>query len=142
MSTAKQGDNVSIHYTGTLNDGTEFDSSEGREPLSFEIGSGQIIPGFSNAVEGMAVGETKTVTISPDQAYGDYNAEMVQEVPRSNIPDDIELVEGVALSATSPDGQVIHFKVIAFDDDNVKLDGNHPLAGQELTFALELVSIG
>ena len=141
MSTAKHGDNVSIHYTGTLNDGTEFDSSEGREPLSFEIGSGQIIPGFSDAVEGMAVGESKTVTISSDQAYGDYNPEMVQEVPRSNIPDDIELVEGIALSATGPDGQVIHFKVIAFDDDKVKLDGNHPLAGQELTFALELVEI-
>lgn len=142
MSTAKKGDNVSIHYTGTLNDGTKFDSSEGREPLAFVLGSSQIIPGFSDAVEGMSVGESKTVTISSDKAYGERSPEMVQEIPRSNIPEDIELVEGLALSASGPEGQQINFKVISFNDDTVTLDGNHPLAGQELTFALELISIG
>ena len=141
MSTAKKGDNVSIHYTGTLADGTRFDSSEGADPIDFVIGSGQVIPGFDVAVEGMTVGESKTVTIPSDQAYGEYDPAMVQEVPRSNFPEDIELEEGLALSAHGPDGQLLHFKVVSFNDETATLDGNHPLAGKELTFALELVSI-
>jgi len=141
MAIAKQGDNVSVHYTGTLADGTQFDSSQGREPLSFEVGSSQIIPGFSQAIDGMAVGESKTVVVSSDQAYGDFNPEMVQEVPRANFPDDLELSEGLALSANGPDGQVLNFTVVSFDDEKARLDGNHPLAGKDLTFILELVSI-
>ena len=142
MTTAKQGDNVSVHYTGTLNDGTQFDSSEGREPLSFEVGSNQIIAGFSEAVEGMSIGESKTITIPSEKAYGAHDPNMVQEVPRANFPDDMELSEGLGLSARGPEGQVLNFKVVSFNDDSVMVDGNHPLAGQDLTFAIELVSIG
>lgn len=141
MSAAKTGDTVKVHYTGTLEDGTQFDSSIGQEPLEFELGAAGIITGFSSAVEGMTVGESKTVTIVSQEAYGPRNPEMIQEIPRSNIPDDIEIQIGVALSAQSPDGQVLHFQVTAFDDDNVTLDGNHPLADKDLTFQLELVEI-
>ncbi|MBK1719727.1 FKBP-type peptidyl-prolyl cis-trans isomerase [Thiocystis violacea] len=141
MSEAKHGDTVRIHYTGTLDDGTVFDSTVGGDPIEFTIGDGGIIPGFEIAVTGMALGESKTVTIAPAQAYGDYNAEMTQEVPRSAIPDEIELSEGMILSAESPDGVPISFVVKAFDDQQVTIDGNHPLAGRDLTFALELVGI-
>lgn len=141
MSEAKLGDTVKIHYTGTLEDGTVFDSTTGGEPIEFTIGDGGIIPGFESAVKGMARGETKTVTIAPDQAYGPYNEEMTQQVPRSAIPGDIELREGMILSAESPDGLPISFTVKAFDAEQVTIDGNHPLAGRSLTFALELVDI-
>lgn len=142
MSTAKSGDTVKVHYTGTLSDGTQFDSSRGREPLEFTIGSGQLISGFDLAVDGMTVGETKTVTIPSDQAYGERNPEMQQVVPRSAIPNDIELEEGMVLSANGPQGQTLRFKVVGFDQEKVSVDGNHPLAGKDLTFDLELVSIG
>ena len=142
MSTAKQGDTVNVHYTGTLEDGTKFDSSEGREPLSFEVGSSEIIGGFSQAVDGMAVGETKTVTIASEDAYGAHSPDMVQEVPISNFPDDMELSEGLALSANGPEGQVVNFTVVSFNEESAMLDANHPLAGKDLTFELELVSIG
>jgi len=142
MSDAKLGDKVSIHYTGTLSNGTQFDSSEGGEPLSFVLGSEQIIPGFSEAVVGMSIGENKTVTIPAAKAYGDHNPEMVQDIPRSNIPKDIELSDGMALTAQSADGQPLQVTVVSFDDEKVTLDGNHPLAGKELTFDLELFSIG
>ncbi|MBK1723718.1 FKBP-type peptidyl-prolyl cis-trans isomerase [Thiocystis violacea] len=142
MSEAKIGDTVKIHYTGTLEDGTVFDSTTGSEPIEFRIGDGGIIPGFETAVTGMAIGEQKTVTIAPDSAYGDYNEEMTQQVPRSAIPDDLDLKAGMVLSAESPDGLPISFTVKAFDDEQVTIDGNHPLAGRHLTFALELVAIG
>jgi peptidylprolyl isomerase len=142
MTAAKSGDNVKVHYTGTLNDGSQFDSSEGREPLEFTLGAGHVIPGFDEAVTGMTVGDSKTVTILADEAYGARNDEMIQQVPRSAIPDDIELETGLVLSASGPQGQTLSFTVVAFDDAEVTVDGNHPLAGQDLTFALELVSIG
>lgn len=141
MSEAKHGDTVKIHYRGTLDDGTPFDSTEGHEPLEFTIGAGGIIPGFEAAVTGMTIGEQKTVTIPPDQAYGEYHGEMTQEVPRSAIPEDIELHEGMILSAESPDGIPISFTVRSFDQEQVTIDGNHPLAGKNLTFALELIEI-
>ncbi|NEX22997.1 peptidylprolyl isomerase [Thiorhodococcus mannitoliphagus] len=141
MSEAKLGDTVKIHYTGTLEDGTVFDSTNGSDPIEFTIGDGGIIPGFETAVQGMTPGGTKTVTIAPEQAYGHYNEEMTQQVPRSAIPDDIELREGMILSAESPDGLPISFTVKAFDAAQVTIDGNHPLAGRNLTFALELVAI-
>ena len=141
MSAAKSGDTVQVHYTGTLNDGREFDSSREREPLEFTIDSGQVISGFSEAVTGMSIGDSKTVTIPADQAYGGHNPEMVQVVPRTAIPSDIELQVGLTLSARSPEGQNLNFKVVEFDDEKVMVDGNHPLAGQDLTFALELVAI-
>ena len=141
MSQAKSGDTVKIHYTGTLDDGSEFDSSAGREPLEFEVGGGQVIPGFDNAVEGMAVGDNKSVRIEPDDAYGQRHDQLVQEVPRSALPDDLSPEVGMALQSQSPDGRVMHLTVTAVSDDSVTLDANHPLAGQALSFDIELVEI-
>lgn len=141
MPTASAGDTVKVHYTGTLEDGTQFDSSRGREPLEVRLGAGQVIPGFDEALTGMSVGDSKTVTIPADQAYGARREDMVQQVPRQAIPDDIDLAPGLGLSARGPDGQTLNLVVVSFDDQQVKLDANHPLAGQELTFDLELVSI-
>lgn len=136
MRQATSGDTVRVHYTGTLDDGSEFDSSAGREPLEFTLGSGQVIPGFDNAVTGMTAGDTKTVTMGPDDAYGQASPDLVQVVDRDRIPPDIDLQVGMLLSAGSQ-----RLQVTAFDDDNVTLDANHPLAGKALTFALELVAI-
>lgn len=141
MPTANAGDKVQVHYTGTLDDGTQFDSSRGREPLEVTLGAGQVIPGFDEALTGMSVGDSKTVTIPADQAYGSRREEMVQQVPRSAIPAEIELAPGLGLSAQGPDGQHLSFVVVSFDDQQVTLDANHPLAGRDLTFDLELVSI-
>ena len=142
MSQAKSGDTVRIHYTGTLKDGTEFDSSRGREPLEFALGGGQVIPGFDSAVEGMAVGDEKSVTIEPDQAYGARHDQLVQEVPKSALPEDLEATVGMQLQSQSPDGQVMMFVVAAVAEDTITVDGNHPLAGQALNFDIELVEIG
>ena len=141
MSTAKSGDTVKVHYTGTLADGSEFDSSQGSEPLEFTLGAGSVIPGFEEAVSGMAVGDTKTVTIDADQAYGARNDQLIDTVPRNAIPDDIDLSIGMVLHAQSPEGHNLSFTVVEFDESQVKIDGNHPLAGQDLTFALEIVAI-
>lgn len=141
MTQAQNGHTVKVHYTGTLEDGTEFDSSRGREPLEFTLGSGNVIPGFENAISGMSAGEQKTVTIPCTEAYGPHNAEMVQDVPREAIPDDIDLQQGMVLNAQGPNGQTLSFTVVSFDESQVKVDGNHPLAGKDLIFALELVEI-
>jgi FKBP-type peptidyl-prolyl cis-trans isomerase 2 len=141
MSAAKSGDTVKVHYTGTLNDGSQFDSSQGREPLEFTLGTGQVIAGFNDAITGMSVGDSKTITIPSDQAYGSHNPTMVQEVPRSAIPADIELQQGMVLSAQDPNGHTVNFTVMQFNEEKVTVDGNHPLAGEDLTFALELVAI-
>jgi peptidylprolyl isomerase len=141
MTQVKSGDTVRIHYTGTLDDGTEFDSSRGREPLEFAVGGGQVIPGFDAAVEGMAIGESKSVTIEPDQAYGPRHEQLVQEVPKSALPDDVEASVGMQLQSQAPDGRVMTFVVAAIADESITVDGNHPLAGQPLTFDIELVSI-
>ena len=141
MTQVKTGDTVHIHYTGTLNDGTTFDSSEGREPLSFQVGSGQIIPGLDSAIPGMTVGDKKTVNVACDEAYGQVNPEMTQAVPRADIPADIPLETGTRLQMQTQNGQVIPVTVIAVDDSTVTLDANHPLAGQDLTFNIELVKI-
>lgn len=139
---AQTGDTVQVHYTGTLADGTEFDSSRGNDPLAFTLGEGQVIPGFESAVLGMQVGETKVVTIPCDQAYGEHHQGMVQAVPRSAMPDDLQLVTGMTLHAQGPDGQVMSVTVAEFDDESVTVDANHPLAGHDLIFDLELVAIG
>jgi peptidylprolyl isomerase len=141
MSQAKSGDTVKIHYAGTLHDGTEFDSSAGREPLEFAIGSGQVIPGFDNAVDGMAVGESKTVTIPPGEAYGERHDQLVQEVPKTALPEDMKPEVGMQLQSQSPDGQIMNLLVTAVEVESITVDGNHPLAGQALTFAIELVEI-
>jgi peptidylprolyl isomerase len=141
MSQAKSGDSVKIHYTGTLDDGTQFDSSAGREPLAFDLGSGQVIPGFDKAVDGMSVGESKSVNIVAEDAYGPHQAQMVQEVPRSALPEDMEPTEGMGLQAQSPDGGVANLVVTSVQEDSITVDGNHPLAGKALNFDIELVSI-
>lgn len=141
MTTAKSGDTVRIHYTGTLDDGTEFDSSSGRDPLEFALGGGQVIPGFDSAVDGMAVGENKTVTIPPGEAYGERHDQLVQEVPKSALPDEIDPAVGMHLQSRSPEGQVMNLVVTEVADASITVDGNHPLAGQALTFDIELVEI-
>ena len=141
MSEAKAGDTVKIHYTGTLDDGTEFDSSAGREPLEFELGGGQVIPGFDKAVEGMAVGDNKSVRIEPDDAYGQRHEQLVQEIPRDVLPDDVTPEEGMTLQSESPDGQVMLLTVTAVAEASITVDANHPLAGMALSFDIELVEI-
>lgn len=141
MSQAKTGDTVRIHYTGTLTDGTEFDSSSGRDPLEFTIGEGQIIPGLERQIEGMAVGDTKTVTIESGEAYGPRHEEAIHEVAREQIPDTVELQVGIELQASGQNGQVLRLRVVEVGDETVKLDANHPLAGEDLVFAVELVEI-
>jgi peptidylprolyl isomerase len=142
MTQVKSGDTVRIHYTGTLQDGSTFDSSQGRDPLQFEVGSGQIIPGLDSAIPGMAVGDSKTVEVPSAEAYGPINPAMRQSIPRDGIPADIPLEIGTQLQMQTPDGQAMPVTVVELDDAAVTLDANHPLAGQDLTFAIELVSIG
>jgi peptidylprolyl isomerase len=141
MSQAKSGDTVQIHYTGTLDDGTQFDSSQGREPLEFEVGSGQVIAGFDKAVEGMAVGDSKSVRIEADEAYGQRHEQLVQEVERSLLPDNVNPETGMALQSSSPDGRVTQFVITAVSEETITVDANHPLAGQALSFDIELVAI-
>jgi FKBP-type peptidyl-prolyl cis-trans isomerase 2 len=141
MSEAKSGDTVKVHYTGTFADGTQFDSSRGGEPLEFTLGQSGVIAGFENAVLGMNPGEVKQVTIPCDEAYGERNDGMIQDVPRAAIPDEIDLAEGMMLQAQGPDGRRLNFTVASFDGDTVTVDGNHPLAGRDLVFDLELVEI-
>ena len=141
MAQAAAGNKVSFHYTGTLEDGSVFDSSEGRDPLEFEVGSGSIIPGLDRAITGMSEGEQKTVTIPSAEAYGEYQEQARQDVPRDQIPDNIPLDEGTMLQMQTPDGRQIPVKVVAVNDTAVTLDANHPLAGKDLTFAVEVVSV-
>ena len=141
MSEAKSGDTVRIHYTGKLDDGTEFDSSAGRDPLEFALGSGQVIPGFDSAVSGMAVGDSKSVSIAPAEAYGERHEQLVQDVPKNALSDDVELTVGMQLQSQSPDGQVMQFIVTAVAAETFTVDANHPLAGQTLNFEIELVEI-
>jgi peptidylprolyl isomerase len=142
MSTAKSGDSVKIHYTGTLEDGTTFDSSAGRDPLEFTRGSGQVIPGFDEAVTGMETGEKKTVTIPADKAYGPRNEEMVITAPREQVPPEINPEVGQQLQMAGPNNQPIVVQVTEVTDEHIVLDANPPLAGKDLTFDIELVSIG
>ena len=141
MGQAKAGDTVRIHYTGTLDDGTQFDSSSGRDPLEFSLGGGQVIPGFDTAVSGMSVGESKSVTIVPEDAYGERHEKLLQQVPRATLPDDMEPAVGMQLQTQSPDGQVMNLVIAEIADDTITVDANHPLAGFALTFAIELVEI-
>ncbi|TYC80007.1 peptidylprolyl isomerase [Stappia sp. BW2] len=141
MTEAKSGDTVRLHYKGTLDDGSVFDSSEGRDPLEFTVGSGQIIPGLDQAIPGMKVGDEKTVRIEPDNAYGAHNPGARQAVPRSNIPDNIPLEVGLQLQAQTENGQMMTVTVVEISENEVILDANHPLAGQALTFEIQLTSI-
>jgi peptidylprolyl isomerase len=140
MTSAKPGDRVRVHYTGMLDDGSEFDSSVHREPMEFTLGSGSVIAGFDAAVQGMAPGESKTVRIPVEAAYGPHDDAMVREIDRASIPDDIALEEGMQLQATGPKGTIV-FTVVGLSESTVTLDANHPLAGQNLTFDIELIEI-
>jgi len=141
MKKAESGNTVKVHYTGKLNDGTVFDSSRDGSPLEFTVGSGHVIKGFDNAVSGMAVGEQKTVNIPADEAYGPIRDEMVLTVKREQLPKNIELKEGLHLQLSQPDGAVFNVMVTNLTEDSVTLDGNHPLAGKDLNFDIELVEI-
>jgi peptidylprolyl isomerase len=141
MAAAKSGDQVSVHYKGTLDDGDVFDSSEGRAPLSFTLGMGEVIAGFDDAVAGMSIGETRTVRIPPDEAYGGRDEELTRIVGRGELPPGMALEVGQVLRARNAEGGSMRLTVVEFDDDTVSLDGNHPLAGQALTFEIRLVSI-
>jgi peptidylprolyl isomerase len=136
----EDGKTVRIHYTGTLNDGTQFDSSAGRDPLEFETGAGLVIPGFDAAVRDMEVGGKKTVTIPAAEAYGDVREEMIGDIPRDRFPPEMELIVGMSLQMMSPQGP-LGIVVREIREDAVTIDANHPLAGQDLTFALELVEV-
>jgi FKBP-type peptidyl-prolyl cis-trans isomerase 2 len=140
MSQATSGNTVKVHYTGTLSDGTQFDSSRGREPLEVTLGQNMVIPGFEQGLEGMAVGETKSIEIPSEEAYGPHIPEMVQEVPRDQIPAEIELEVGIQLQAEGPNGPMV-LVVTELSDEAVTVDGNHPLAGKDLNFELELMEI-
>ncbi len=141
MTQAKVGDSVKLHYTGSLNDGTVFDSSQGRDPLEFTLGQNQVIPGFENAVLGMSPGDSKTINIPAEQAYGPRREDMVIDVPPSEFPDNITPTVGDRLQIRQPNGGAFNVVVSAVSDTSVTLDGNHPLAGEDLTFEIELVEI-
>ena len=141
MTQAKAGDTVRIHYTGTLNDGTQFDSSVGREPLEFTLGSGQVIRGLDSQIQGMEVGTTSTVAIPATDAYGPHDPGKIQKVERKPHSDEIELALGMQLGARTQDGQQITFTVVDIADAEVTIDANHPLAGKDLNFEVELVEI-
>jgi peptidylprolyl isomerase len=141
MAAAKSGDSVKIHYTGKLDDGTVFDSSSGREPLGFTIGSGQVIPGFEEAVIGMRQGEAKQVTIPVDKAYGQRNEELLMPFPRNQVPPDINPEVGQKLQLSGPNGEPVMVTVAEITEEHIVLDANPPLAGKDLIFDIELVEI-
>jgi len=141
MQEAKKGDKVKVHYHGKLISGETFDSSSGREPLEFEIGSGSVIKGFDEGVSGMKVGEKKTINIPVDEAYGQRSEDMLIEFPKDRFPKDMEIKEGMQLMMSNGSGQNIPVIVTEVKDDAVILDANHPLAGEDLIFDIELIEI-
>ena len=141
MQQVKAGDTVKVHYHGRLTDGTTFDSSEGREPLEFEVGSGMVIKGFDDGVTGMAVGEKKTIQIPVTEAYGEKDANMVMEFPIDRFPPGMKPEVGMQLAMNNGQGQQIPVVIVEVKADSVTLDANHPLAGEDLIFDLELVDI-
>lgn len=142
MKKAVKGDTVKVHYTGTLDDGSIFDSSRERgETLEFTIGKGQLIPGFEKAVEGMAVGESVKVDIPSNEAYGPHNDQAVRRVERDKLPPQIKPEIGERIMMRAPDGGMMPMTITAVDEKTVTLDGNHPLAGKNLTFEIEVVEI-
>lgn len=141
MSNVKQGDKVKVHYTGTLQDGSVFDSSREREPLEFEIGSGALIPGFEKAVLGLSVGESTKVEIPSGEAYGEVRDEMIISVERTKLPADIDPQLGMQLQVQQPDGQAMPVVISDVNETHITIDANHPLAGRDLTFEIELVEV-
>ncbi|MBN1368897.1 MAG: peptidylprolyl isomerase [Dehalococcoidaceae bacterium] len=138
---AQNGDTVKVHYTGTLEDGSVFDSSLGRDPLEFTLGEGSVIPGFESAVNGMKIGDSKTVTIPCEQAYGQRDDNQLIEIPKSQLPENLNPAVGQQLQMQTMEGQVLVVTVTRVDDESITVDANHPLAGKDLTFKIELVEI-
>jgi len=141
MAQAKKGDTVKVHYTGKLDDGTVFDSSVERDPLEFRIGEGQVLPGFEQAIEGMNPGQSRSVNIPADQAYGPYREEMVLEIEKDRFPPDLDPQVGQQLRVRQPDNSTVPVRVTEVSEATVTLDANHPLAGKDLTFEIELIEI-
>ncbi len=142
MTTAANGNTVSVHYRGTFDDGTVFDSSFDRgDAITFQLGSGQIIPGFNDAVIGMSPGDSKKVSLSPDEAYGPTMPEAIQTVPASAFPEGMELNEGTQVTGQAPNGQSMVGTIQSHDGENVVVDFNHPMAGKNLNFHIELLNI-
>ncbi|MDF7823710.1 peptidylprolyl isomerase [Pontiellaceae bacterium B12227] len=137
----EKGQKVKIHYTGTLDDGNQFDSSAGREPLEFEMGAGMVIPGFETGVADMAVGEKKTINIPAAEAYGEKREDLVMSFERAQLPPDLEPEIGMMLQMQGPQGQPVPVTITAVEEENITIDANHQLAGQNLNFDLELVSV-
>jgi len=138
---AETGDTVRVHYMGRLQSGEIFDTSSGGEPLEFTLGQGKVIPGFEQAVVGMQVGDNKTVIIPVNEAYGPLREDLILEVDRDELPEDLEPEVGMLLQSSQSDGSVLVFTITEVSDTTIKVDGNHPLAGQELTFEIQLVEI-
>ena len=141
MTTAANGDIVRIHYSGRLIDGTEFDSSEGRAPLEFTLGQGQVIRGLEQHVNGMETGTKSTVTIPVVDAYGPRRDDAIQQLDRAKVPSGVDIAIGTQLQARTADGGMLPITVVGLDDQSVTVDANHPLAGQDLVFDVELVEI-
>lgn len=138
---AKQGDTVLVDYTGTLEDGTVFDSSEGKQPLSVALGQGQVIPGFEEALLGMAVGEEKDITLPPSEAYGESDPSLIDSIPKENLQGDVDLTPGEILYAVDSVGNQRQATIVSSDDETITLDLNHPLAGKTLNFKVKVVKI-
>jgi FKBP-type peptidyl-prolyl cis-trans isomerase 2 len=141
MSIASKGNAVKVHYTGRLNDGTVFDSSENRDPLQFTLGDGNMIKGFDAAVYGMQEGEEKVITIPCLEAYGEKREDMMVDIPKEQVPPHIQPEVGMELSLQNQAGQPVPVKVVHVDEEKIILDANHPLAGQDLIFDIKLVAI-
>lgn len=141
MTQVKENNTVKVHYTGKLENGQVFDSSEGREPLQFTTGKGQMIPGFEQGVLDMKLNEKKTIKIAQADAYGDVNKDLIQEINKSHLPQDMEPQVGMGLVSKAPNGQEMNLLVVEVKDETIVVDGNHPLAGKDLTFDLEVVEI-
>ncbi len=141
MSKVKANDTIEVHYTGKLTNGQVFDSSLEREPLQVQLGQGQLIPGFEKALVDMAVNEKKTVTIAKEEAYGEVHEQLFQKVPTADLPESIKPEVGMGLVGSRPDGGEQQFRIAEVNDDHIVVDANHPLAGQDLVFELELIAI-
>jgi FKBP-type peptidyl-prolyl cis-trans isomerase SlpA len=141
MSQVKENNTVKVNYTGKLSDGQVFDSSEGKEPMEFTLGQGQLIPGFEKGLIDMKLNEKKTITIAKEDAYGDINNDLIQEVEKTQLPQDMTPEVGMGLVSKSPDGQEMNLLVVEVREESIVIDGNHPLAGKELIFDLEVVAI-
>jgi FKBP-type peptidyl-prolyl cis-trans isomerase 2 len=141
MNQVKENNTVKVNYTGKLSDGQVFDSSEGKEPIEFTLGQGQLIPGFEKGLIDMKLNEKKTITVAKEEAYGDVNKDLIQEVKKTELPQDMTPEVGMGLVSKSPDGQEMNLMVVEVKDESIVIDGNHPLAGKELVFDLEVIEI-